>query len=223
MPSSDATPLTVLVGEDSTLFREGLVRILDDEGFTVVAAVGDADALVTASREHHPDVVVTDIRMPPTMSDDGVTAAAAMRAERPHQPVVLLSAHIEVGQAVSLVTQGSFGYLLKDRVLDVTDFTDAVRRVANGGTALDPDVVAVLVARTPPQAGLQTLSPRELEVLSLVAEGRSNTAIAAQLFVAERTVEAHMRSIFTKLDLDEDADTNRRVTAVLHYLRAVAG
>jgi DNA-binding NarL/FixJ family response regulator len=223
VPSSDFPPLSVLVAEDSALFREGLVRILGDEGFDVVAAVPDAESLVTAWRQHRPDVVVTDIRMPPGMTDDGAAAAVAIRAESPGQPVVLLSQHIEVAEAMRLLTQGSLGYLLKDRVLDVGDFADAVRRVAKGGTALDPEVVTVLVARTSRHEGLEALSARELEVLSVVAEGRSNTAIASRLFVTERTVEAHMRSIFSKLGLDDAGDVNRRVLAVVRYLQSAPG
>ncbi len=216
---SAADAVSVVVAEDSVLFREGLVRVLADEGFVVVAAVGDADALLAAWRELRPGLVVADIRMPPAMSDDGAVAAATIRGEDPDQPVVLLSQHLEIAGAMPLLTAGGFGYLLKDRVLDVGSFADALRRVASGGTAVDPDVVSALVARTARRTGIDALTARETEDIELVAEGLSNTAIAARLVVAERTVEAHMRSIFAKLGLDEDADVNRRVLAVLRLLQ----
>lgn len=217
MPSSEPE-LSIVVAEDSVLFREGLVRILADEGFSVLAAVGDGDTLVDAWRELRPDLVIADIRMPPRMADDGAVAAAAIRAEAPGQPVVLLSQHLELAQAMRLLVDGSFGYLLKDRVLDVSSFADALRRVAAGGSAVDPEVVSALVARTTRRTAVDTLSPREREVLALVAEGLSNTAIAERLVVTERTVEAHMRSIFARLGIDGDVDVNRRVLAVLRFL-----
>ena len=213
--------MRVVVAEDSVLFREGLTRLLREAGHEVTAAVGDADELVDAVRAglpDLPDVVIVDVRMPPTMTDDGVSAARRLRADHPGLPVLLLSQHVETRQAVDLVATGAFGYLLKDRVLRVADFLDAVRRVADGGSALDPAIVGALVAPGRDDDPLRSLSAREQEVLALVAEGRSNTAISAQLVVAERTVETHMRSIFQKLRLVESDDTHRRVLAVLAHL-----
>jgi DNA-binding NarL/FixJ family response regulator len=204
----------VVVAEDSVLFREGLT----EGGHDVVAAVGDADALLAAVRAGPPDLTVVDVRMPPTMTDDGVRAVRALRQELPGLPVLMLSQHIETRQAVDLVASGSFGYLLKDRVLRIDDFLDACRRVAAGGSALDPAIVGALVAPAHRDDPLRALSAREREVLALVAEGLSNTAISTRLVVAERTVETHMRSIFQKLRLVESDDTHRRVLAVLAHL-----
>jgi len=211
----------VVVAEDSVLFREGLTRLLHEAGHEVMAAVGDADALVGVVRDglpDLPDVLIIDVRMPPTMTDDGVRVARELRADHPGLPMLLLSQHIETRQAVELVATGSFGYLLKDRVLHVDDFLDAVRRVATGGSALDPAIVGALVAPFRDDDPLRTLTAREREVLQLVAEGKSNTAISTQLVVAERTIETHMRSIFQKLRLVESNETHRRVLAVLVYL-----
>lgn len=213
--------MRVVVAEDSVLFREGLTRLLDEAGHEVIAAVGDADALAGAVRAGLPalpDVLIIDVRMPPTMTDDGVRVARQLRADHPGLPILLLSQHIETRLAVELVATGSFGYLLKDRVLHVDDFLDAVRRVATGGSALDPAIVGALVAPFRDDDPLRALTAREREVLQLVAEGKSNTAISAQLVVAERTVETHMRSIFQKLRLVESNETHRRVLAVLAYL-----
>lgn len=210
--------MQVVLAEDSVLFREGLTRLLTEAGHEVTAAVGDARSLVAAVMERRPDLAIVDVRMPPTMTDDGVQAAQQLRAQLPDLPIVLLSQHIETRHAVDLVSSGSFGYLLKDRVLRVDDFLDAVRRVAAGGSALDPAIVGALVAPTRTDDPLLALTVREREVLSLVAEGKSNTAISAQLFVAERTVETHMRSIFQKLRITDSGDTHRRVLAVLAYL-----
>lgn len=165
-----------------------------------------------------PDLAIIDVRMPPMMTDDGVLAARQLRDQHPTLPILLLSQHIETHHAVDLVATGSFGYLLKDRVLRVDDFLDAVRRVAEGGSALDPAIVGALVGRTRVDAAMDELTARERDVLALVAEGKSNAAIAAQLVVAERTIETHMRSIFQKLGMDDSGDTHRRVLAVLAYL-----
>jgi DNA-binding NarL/FixJ family response regulator len=208
----------IVVAEDSVLFREGLTRLLAEAGHEVTAAVGDAGSLMAAVQAQRPDLAIVDVRMPPTMSDDGAQAAQQLRAELPDLPILLLSQHIETRHAVNLVASGSFGYLLKDRVLRVDDFLDAVRRVADGGSALDPAIVGALVAPTRRDDPLLALTAREQEVLALVAEGKSNTAISAQLVVAERTVETHMRSIFQKLRLVDSGDNHRRVLAVLAYL-----
>lgn len=210
--------MRVVIAEDSVLFREGLVRLLTESGHDVVATVGDADALPAAMREHRPDVAVIDVRMPPTMTDDGARAAQTIRADHPQQPILLLSQHVETRHSVNLVSTGAFGYLLKDRVLRVADFLDALTRVAAGGSALDPQIVAALL--TSGRSLLAALSTREHEVLALTAEGHSNTAIAAKLIVSERTVETHMRSIFQRLQLAETPDSHRRVLAVLTYLRS---
>lgn len=199
------------------LFREGLVRLLTESGHDVVDTVDHADALPGSVGIHRPDIAIVDIRMPPAMTDDGARASRLIRAQAPLQPILLLSQHIETRHTIGLVSTGAFGYLLKDRVLRVTDFLDALVRVAGGGSALDPEVVAALLSSG--HSELTRLSPREHEVLGLVAEGHSNTAIAARLVVTERTVETHMRSIFQKLEIPESADSHRRVLAVLTYLR----
>lgn len=210
--------MRVLIAEDSVLFREGLVRLLTESGHEVVDTVDRADELPEAVRRHRPDIVVIDIRMPPDLTDDGARAAHRIREELPAQPILLLSQHVETRHSVQLVSTGAFGYLLKDRVLRVADFLDALTRVAGGGSALDPQLVAALL-----QAGSSTLgrlSAREREVLALAAEGHSNTAIARRLVITERTVETHMRSVFQKLSILESSDSHRRVLAVLTYLRS---
>jgi DNA-binding NarL/FixJ family response regulator len=208
----------IVLAEDSVLFREGLTRLLVEAGHTVDAVVGDAESLVAQVRSDPPDLAIIDVRMPPTMTDDGVLAARQLRAEHPSLAIVLLSQHIETRHAVDLVATGSFGYLLKDRVLRVDDFLDAIRRVAEGGSALDPAIVGALVSATRADAALDELTALEREVLALVAEGKSNAAISAQLVVAERTIETHMRAIFQKLRIDDSGDSHRRVLAVLAYL-----
>lgn len=211
--------MRIVIGEDSAVVREGLAMLLVQAGHDVVARVGDADSVVSAVLEHRPDLLVTDIRMPPTMTDDGARAARELRAKLPGLPVVLLSQHVETTQSTELVATGGFGYLLKDRVLDLDDFLDALRRVASGGSALDPEVVASLLAPTRPEPAFAQLTGREREVLGLVAEGRSNAAVARRLFTTERTVETHVRHIFVKLGLYDSDDDHRRVLAVLTYLR----
>ncbi|MFF4888816.1 response regulator transcription factor [Micromonospora chersina] len=215
-------PVTrVVLAEDEVLLREGLVGLLTRFGFAVVAAVGTAPDLLDAARAHRPDLLVTDIRMPPEHRDDGLRAAVSLRAERPDLAVVVLSQHVQSGYAAALLDSGDgrgVGYLLKDRVADVVEFADTLRRVAAGGTAVDPDVVRHLLRR--PRDPLAALSPREREVLALVAEGHSNGAIAARLHVTEAAIGKHVGNILTKLDLPPAEDTNRRVLAVLAYLRA---
>lgn len=211
--------MRIVIGEDSAVVREGLALLLTQAGHEVVARVADAPAVVTAVLDHEPDLLVTDVRMPPTMTDDGARAARELRAIRPTLPVVLLSQHVETTQSTELVSTGAFGYLLKDRILDLDDFLDALRRVAAGGSALDPEVVASLIAPMRPEPGFAQLTEREREVLALLAEGRSNAAVARRLHTTERTVETHVRHIFVKLGLYDSADDHRRVLAVLTYLR----
>ncbi|AGZ45047.1 response regulator [Actinoplanes friuliensis] len=210
--------MRIVLAEDSALFREGLARLLAEGGHEVVAAVADADALVAAVAEQRPDFAVVDVRMPPTMTVDGALAARRLREEHPGLPILLLSQHVETRHCVPLVATGGFGYLLKDRVLGVDDFLDAIRRVAAGGSALDPEVVAALLASTGRADPLAVLTPREREVLAHAAEGWSNGAIAARLSLAERTVETHMRSVLLKLRVPDSGDGHRRVLAVLTYL-----
>jgi DNA-binding NarL/FixJ family response regulator len=208
----------VVIGEDSALFREGLVRLLDEHGHEVVGAVANALDLTSAVRDGEPDLVVIDVRMPPDLTDDGARAAQTLRAECPALPILMLSQHVETRHLAGLVSSGGFGYLLKDRVLRVDDFLDAMRRVAAGGSAIDPAIVAALLTPVRDDDPLAALTSREREVLGLVAEGLSNAAVAARLVLAERTVETHMRSIFTKLRIDDSPDSHRRVLAVLAYL-----
>jgi DNA-binding NarL/FixJ family response regulator len=215
--------LRVVVADDSVLLREGIVRLLDEhDGFEVVAQAGDADELLRKVGAHKPDVAVVDIRMPPTNTDDGLRAALEIRSTQPETSVLVLSQYVEEGYALDLVgdAAGGVGYLLKDRVADVDRFLDAVRRVAEGGSALDPEVVAQLVGRARRDDPLEELTPREREVLELMAEGRTNHAIAEQLVVTERAVEKHVTSIFSKLDLAPAAEDHRRVLAVLTFLRS---
>lgn len=207
-----------MVADDSVLFREGLVRLLAEKGHEVLDALGDATALQEAVERHHPDLAIIDVRMPPAMESDGAKSAATLRAHHPELGLLLLSQHIELHHVLPLVGTPGFGYLLKDRVLNLADFTAAAERVATGGSALDPAVVQSLVL-TRAGPALDDLTERELDVLGQVAQGLSNTAIAEKLVVSERTVEAHIRSVFTKLGLSDEG-TNRRVLAVLRYLEA---
>jgi len=204
-----------VIGEDSALFREGLARLLDDAGHEVVGRAGDAVSLLTVVAETAPDLAVIDIRMPPDHTDDGVRAARQLKASHPGMGIVLLSQHIETRHSVDLVSTGGFGYLLKDRVLDVDQFLDALTRVAAGGSALDPEGVARLLGR-PERLG--ALTPRESEVLALMAEGCTNVGISRRLWLNERTVETHVGSIMAKLGLISNAEDHRRVLAVLAYL-----
>ncbi|RNL80903.1 response regulator [Nocardioides marmorisolisilvae] len=213
--------MRVIVADDSALLRTGLVRLLQDAGVSVLAEVGDADAAVAAAIEHEPDVAILDIRMPPGNRDDGVRAADTIRSERPAVGILLLSAHLQASAALHLVERhrvGGFGYLLKDHVAGLEVMVDALERVAAGETVLDPDVVSAIVGRGANQARLDRLTAREREVLSLMAEGRSNAAICRRLSMAARTVETHIASIFTKLDLLVVDDDHRRVRAVLAHL-----
>ena len=210
----------MIVGEDEPILREGIVHVLTEAGIEVVSAAGNATELVAKARAYHPDVVVTDIQMPPDRTDDGLRAALAIRAEDPSVGVLVLSQFLEDRYAFDLVVNGAegVGYLLKEKVGDVGMFVDAVRRVAAGGSALDPDVVARLVDRKRKQGPLDVLTAKEREVLSLIAEGRSNTGVAEELVVTVAAVERHITSIFDKLDLRPEAGQHRRVMAVLKFL-----
>ena len=212
--------MRVVIADDAVLLREGLVRLVEENGCTVVAAVGDGPALVEAITEHRPDVSIVDVRMPPTHTDEGIRAAVEARRRRPELAVLVLSAYVEQAFATELLAGGAagLGYLLKERVGRVEEFLTALHRVADGGTAVDPEVVGQLLTRTRPDAALNRLSPRERDVLALMAEGLGNTAIAERLFVTEGAVHKHIRSIFAKLDLAPDDSADRRVTAVLRYL-----
>ena len=214
--------MRVVVAEDSVLLREGIVRLLSEKGFEVVGQAADADDLIRKVGAHHPDVAVVDIRMPPTNTDDGLRAALRIREDHPDTGVLVLSAYVEDAYAMQLVSDSAegVGYLLKDRVADVDGFAEAVRRVATGGSALDPQVVSSLLGRARGDDPLAEISPREREVLELMAEGRSNGAIAERLVITERAVEKHVTSIFGKLDLSPAAEDHRRVLAVLTYLRS---
>ena len=213
--------MRIVIAEDTVLLREGLAGLLEDAGHTVLARVGDGESLVAVVAEHDPDLAIVDVRMPPTYEDEGMRAAVEIRTSHPSTAVLVLSQHVESRFAVELVSSdGGFGYLLKDRVLDVNDFLEAAERVSNGGSALDPEVVKHLLSPPREDDSLARLTPREREVLALVAEGRTNASIAKQLWLTEKTVETHVRSILGKLDLPLDGDTHRRVLAVVKYLRA---
>jgi DNA-binding NarL/FixJ family response regulator len=213
--------LRVVIADDAVLLREGLVRLLTENGHEVVAAVGDGPSLVDAIAALRPDVSIVDVRMPPSHTDEGLRAAVRARQLVPRTPLLVLSQYVEVSYADDLLADrsGSVGYLLKDRVADLAEFLDAVRRVAAGGTVLDPEVVAQLLIRRRQDEPLRELTIREREVLALMAEGRSNTAIARQLVVSDGAVEKHVRNIFAKLRLAPDDEQHRRVLAVLAYLR----
>ena len=210
-----------VVADDDVLLRAGLVTLLERGGFDVVGEVGDAASLLDLTRTTVPDMVVTDIRMPPTQTLEGLEAAQAIRQELPDVSVLVLSAHVEVAHAMTLLADGQgIGYLLKSRVVDVDDFLDAARRVARGGSVIDPSLVQDLIGQQRRHDPLAELSPREREVLALMAEGRSNVGIGQQLWVTPGTVEKHIKSIMNKLDLHEDAADHRRVKAVVTYLSA---
>ncbi len=212
--------MRVVVADDSTLLREGLVRLLEEAGLEVVGQAGDGEELLRKVRAHKPDVAVVDVRMPPTHTDEGLRAAREIRAELPEVSVLVLSQYVEVAYARELLAESAegLGYLLKDRVADVEALTDAVRRVGEGGSALDPEVVSQMLGRRRDDDPLEQLTPREREVLGLMAEGRSNAAIAAELVVTERAVEKHVTGIFAKLELGASSVDHRRVLAVLHFL-----
>jgi DNA-binding NarL/FixJ family response regulator len=213
--------LRVVIAEDAALFREGLARLIESRGHQVAGSVADGDALVAAVARLHPDVVVADVRMPPTHTDEGLRAAIELRRQYPRLGVLVLSQYIETRYAARLLEDNAagIGYLLKDRVADVADFAEALERVAAGGTALDPEVVSQLVRTSQQAAGLAGLTPRERDVLALMAEGRSNAGIAAALVVSASVVEKHVASIFAKLRLPPSEADNRRVLAVLRYLQ----
>jgi DNA-binding NarL/FixJ family response regulator len=212
----------VVIADDSVLLREGIARLLEESGFDVVAQAGDGEDLLRKVGAHKPDIAVVDVRMPPTHTDEGLRAAHRIRAEHADTAVLVLSQYVEEAYALDLLSESSerTGYLLKDRVADIATFTDAVRRVANGGSALDPEVVALLLGRRRSADPLAVLTPREREVLGLMAEGRSNAAMAATLVISERAVEKHVTAIFSKLDLPPAVDDHRRVLAVLLFLRS---
>jgi DNA-binding NarL/FixJ family response regulator len=213
--------MRVVVADDAVLLREGLVRILADDGYDVVMAVGTGPDLVQATRAHTPDLIIADVRMPPTHTDDGIVAAREIRRDLPDTVIVLLSQYVEATAAMDLFQDNpaGLGYLLKDRVLQIDDFLDAVRRVAAGGTAMDPAIVAQLLGRSADRPNpLSTLTERERAALALMAEGLSNTGVATRLHVGVRTVETYISAVFTKLALHGEADEHRRVKAVLAFL-----
>jgi DNA-binding NarL/FixJ family response regulator len=218
---ASAAAIRVVLADDSVLFREGLARVLADNGLVVAGQAGDADGLHAVLARETPDVVVTDIRMPPTNTNEGLLAAQRIRAEHPGVGVLVLSQYIETRQAVKLLQSAprGVGYLLKDRVSDIAEFADTVRRIARGGSVIDPEVVAQLLRRHGEDSPLAGLTGREQDILALMAQGRSNRAICQQLFLSPKTVETHVGAIFTKLRLLPAADDHRRVLAVITYLR----
>ncbi len=214
--------MRIVIAEDSVLLQAGLVRLMTDSGHDVVAAVGDAESLVAEVELHQPDLAVVDVRMPPTHTDDGLRAALRIREHWPQVAILVLSQYVEEQYATELIggDSGGIGYLLKDRIADVTEFLDAVTRVGGGGTVLDPEVVAQILARSRRQDPISRLTPREREVLALMAEGRSNSAIATGLVVSDGAVEKHVSNIFAKLDLPPAGNDHRRVLAVLRWLES---
>ena len=213
-------PLRAVVADDSVLLRDGVVRLLEDANISVVAAVGDGESLVKAVDEHRPDLAIVDVRMPPTHTDEGIRAALTIRATHPDVAVLVLSQYVEERYATDLLggSTSGVGYLLKDRVVDIDDFVAAVRRVAGGGSAVDAEVVAQLLGRTARTSEIDRLTPREREVLGLMAEGLSNAGIAEQLVVSLGAVEKHISNVFSKLDLEREDHAHRRVLAVLTFL-----
>ena len=213
--------MRVVIAEDSVLLREGVATLLQNEGFDVVGRAGNADELLLHVRSYEPDVAIVDVRMPPTHTDEGAQAAVTIRERHPDVGVLLLSQVVEANFALRLLreTPAGFGYLLKDRVLEVDEFVDAVRRVAGGGTAVDPVVISELLGQSRPDDPVASLTQRERDVLELMAEGRSNAGIGRKLFLSPKTVEAHVHTIFQKLDLTPAPDDHRRVLAVLAFLR----
>ena len=222
MSELPATPLRVVLADDATVIRQGLARLLAEEGFDVVAQVGDAGDLLAHVNRDRPDIAIVDIRMPPTFTDEGLVAAQEIRAAHPEVGVLVLSQYVDVAYAMKLISEESqrVGYLLKDRIADVPELAAALQRIAAGGSVVDPSLVAELVAAPAAENPLAELTAREREVLALLAEGRTDRGIATLLYVTPKTVEAHVRSIFRKLNLPADATENRRVHAVLTFLRA---
>jgi DNA-binding NarL/FixJ family response regulator len=212
----------VVIAEDSPLFREGLVHVLADNGFEVVAEVGDPISLTNAVERHRPEIAIVDVRMPPSQTDEGARAAVEIRSRHPEIAILLLSQVVEAQHALKLLSEQpeGFGYLLKDRVLNIDEFVQSVRRVAGGGTAIDPEVVSQLLGRRRAHNPLDELTGRERDVLELMAEGRSNHGICDALYLSAKTVESHVHNIFAKLDIPAAPDDHRRVLAVLTYLRA---
>lgn len=214
--------MRIVIAEDSALLRAGIERILADAGHEIVAGVGDATELLRIVNAQNPDLAIVDVRMPPTFTDEGIRAAALLRSQNPDSPVLVLSHYVEERYAADLIASDTrgFGYLLKDRVADVPAFLDAVRVVGSGGTALDPEVVSQILVRSRRRAALDALTPREQDVLQLMAEGKTNSAIGAALHISVGSAEKHIASIFTKLALAPDDSENRRVLAVLRHLES---
>ncbi|TCL80523.1 LuxR family two component transcriptional regulator [Curtobacterium sp. PhB142] len=217
--------MRIVIAEDAVLLRAGLVRLLTDAGHEVAAAIDTAPALLDAVNVTSPDLAIVDVRMPPTFTDEGVRAAVLIRAQHPGVAVLVLSQYVEERYAADLITSNTagLGYLLKDRVVEVDEFLGHVARVGAGGTVFDPEVIAQILARSRRSDGMETLSPRELQVLQLMAEGRSNSAVGNELHIAESSVEKHVSAVFTKLGVPTEGSSNRRVLAVLRYLSEATG